>query len=99
MKKELTKDDLNLLREANESVRGTKEYYKYHMCHEYKKNKDGRWTGWKYFTWGIPYSLDEAIIKKVKDRVFIMSKEPCALTHDLDRWEVTESVNDLLHIY
>lgn len=99
MKKTLTSKDFELLHNANESVRGTIDYMKYHMMHEFKvKNNEGKWSGWKYCSWDSAYSLDEAIVKKVGENVYIMSE--CADEYGcVDRWKVTPEVNELLKIW
>lgn len=96
MKKTLTSKDFELLRNANDLVRGTLDYMKYWMMHEFKvKNSEGKWSGWKYCSWDSAYSLDEAIVKKVGNNVYIMSESG----RSFDRWTVTEEVNELLKIW
>lgn len=96
MKKTLTSKDFELLRNANESVRGTSDYMKYWMMHEFKiKNNEGKWSGWKYCSWDSAYSLNEAIVKRVGNNVYIMSESERLF----DRWLVTEDVNELLKIW
>lgn len=98
MKKTLTSKDFELLRNANDSVRGTSDYMKYHMMHEFKvKNNEGKWSGWKFCSWDSAYSLDEAIVKKVGNNVYIMSEN--SYDNSIDRWTVTEEVNELLKIW
>lgn len=97
MKKELTREELDILWEANDSTRGTKEYMKYWMPGEMKHKKNGTWTGWKWVGWGIACG-NETKVKKFKEKVFIMSEEPdefgCVM-----RYEVTPEVNELLKIF
>lgn len=101
MKKTLTLEELQKLWAANEAVKGTSEYLKYKMMHEWKRpHENGKWSNWLYCGWDIAYSLnDGAIVKKVKDTVYLMSKAPSNLDGSIDRWTVTEEVNELLHIY
>lgn len=42
MKKTVSEQEMNKLVEASDSVRGTKDYMKYHMMVEYKTKRDGK---------------------------------------------------------
>lgn len=98
MKTHLTVKDMNKLRDAHESVRGTNEYQKYLMENELKRRLvDGKWTNWKFIGWYIPYSADEVKIKKVGEKVYIMCDG--AFGDEIERYTVTEEVNELLDIY
>ena len=98
MKTRLTIEDMNKLRDAHESVRGTNEYQKYLMENELKrKRSDGKWSNWKFIGWYIPYSADEVKIKKVGEKVYIMCDG--AFGDEVERYTVTEEVNELLDIY
>lgn len=99
MKKTLTSNDFELLRNAVVSARGTNDYMKYRMMHEFKiKNSEGKWSGWKYCSWDSARSLDKAIVKKVGENVYIMS-ERADKYGCVDRWKVTPEVNELLKIW
>lgn len=100
MKKQLTAEDLSILREAHVALRGTKDYQKYLMENEckYKRAIDDKFTGWKWIGWNIPYSLDQAVVKKVGENVYIMREQPDGWGC-VDRWAVTAEVNELLKIY
>lgn len=99
IKKTLTFEDLKTLWNAHDVLRGTKDYQKYLMQNEWKhKFADGSYSNWKFAGWYIPYSIDEAIVKRVGDNVYIMSKEP-DFNGTIDRWLVTEEVNELLNIW
>ena len=98
MKTHLTVEDLNKLRDAHESVRGTNEYQKYLMENELKRRlADGKWSNWKFIGWYIPHSADEVKIKKVGEKVYIMRDG--AFGDAVERYTVTEEVNKLLDIY
>lgn len=96
MKKVLTSNDLQKLFDAHDALRGTKEYMKYQMPHECKFRMNGKWSAWKWIGWDVGYSLNEATIKKVGSKVYIMRKWS---ENEVDRWEVTDEVNQLLNIY
>ena len=86
-----------MLRDAHASVLGTPDYQKYLMQNEWKrKRQDGTWTPYRFIGWYIPYEHDGAKIKKVGDRVFIMTYEG---DYSVERYEVTPEVNELLNIY
>ena len=98
MKTHLTVEDMNKLRDAHESVKGTNEYQKYLMENELKRRlADGKWSNWKFIGWYIPYSADEVKIKKVGEKVYIMCDG--AFGDEIERYTVTEEVNELLDIY
>lgn len=83
--------DIQKLIEENDNLKGTKEYFKYHMeCSCYTNGR------WHFVGWGIPYTCD-CTIKKVKDNHYIMSGNK--LDNNLTRYKVSEEVNKLLEIY
>ena len=55
MKIKLSYDDLQTLRDANNSVIGTNEYTKYWMEMSSKYRIRDRWSGWKFMGHGIQY--------------------------------------------
>ena len=98
MKTHLTIEDMNKLRDAHESVKGTNEYQKYLMeCELKRRLADGKWSNWKFIGWYYPYSADEVKIKKVGEKVYIMCDG--AFGDEVERYTVTEEVNELLDIY
>ena len=83
--KEFTAEMLNALTEANNSVKGTREYTKFHMettC----KNEKGRWFFIGYY---IPSAT--GIIKTFKGNTYI-------ITASGYRYHVTDEVKNLLGI-
>ena len=48
MKRVVTKQELDTLVKANDTVRGTHDYMKYFMMMEYKTKQNGKWSAWKY---------------------------------------------------
>ena len=94
MKIKLSYDDLQTLRDANNSVIGTNEYTKYWMEMSSKYRIRDRWSGWKFMGHGIP-AAKSAEIKKFKDSIYIITTDMYGPT----RYEVTDEVNDLLKIY
>ena len=95
MKKTLTSKDLQKLFDAHDALKGTKEYMKYLMPNECKFKRNGKWSSWKWIGWNVSYSLNEATIKKVGSNVYIMRKSE----DEVDCWQVTDEVNQLLKIY
>ena len=83
--KEFTTEMLNKLTEANNSVKGTREYTKFYMESTYK-NENGRWFFVGYY---IPHST--GIIKTFKGNTYI-------ITPSGDRYHVTDEVKELLGI-
>ena len=97
MKKTLTPDEMKTLRDAHLSVLGTPDYQKYLMENTWKTRRpSGRWTGWYWIGWRIPYSHNAATIKKVGGKVYIMTDNDDG---SIERYEVTPEVNELLSIY
>lgn len=97
LKKELTRDDLDKLREAHRAVKGTGNYSRYLMENDAQMTTDSGRKYWTFIGWFLPYSLDEAIIKKYGDNVYIISID--CYDGSLERYRVTEEVNELLNIY
>lgn len=100
MKKQLTSEDLKVLRDAHVALKGTADYQKYLMENEckYKRAIDGKFSGWKWIGWNIPYSQDKLIVKKHGENVYLMCEQSDGFGC-VDRWKVTEEVNELLKIY
>ena len=83
--KEFTLEMLNTLTEANNKMKGTKEYYKFHMA-AYCKNEKGRWVFVGYYP---PFNT--GTIKTVKGCTYIV-------TDNDQRYLVTDEVKKLLNI-
>ena len=79
-----TKEMLETLKQANESVKGTSYYMKYLMpC--FAKNEKGRWF---FIGWHIPHT--EGVIKAHKGELYIYSLD--------ERHIVTGEVKELLDL-
>ena len=83
--KEFTAEMLNALAEANNSVKGTKEYYKFDMATDCKR-ENGTWFFVGYY---IPHTT--GIIKTFKGNTYI-------ITNGDHRYHVTDAVKNLLGI-
>lgn len=83
--KEFTAEMLNTLTEAQNSLKGTREYYKFDMA-TYCKNEKGNWFFVGYYP---PYTT--GIIKTFKGRTYI-------ITNNDHRYHVTDEVKKLLSI-
>lgn len=81
--KEFTREMLDKLTEAKDSVKGSAAYAKYHMEQSY--NYNGRW---KFGGWGIPNQT--GVFKKANGKLFIVLSN--------SRFEVSEAVKELLNI-
>ena len=92
--KEFTAEMLNKLTEANDSVKGTSEYYKFHMSCSKKYDDDNRW---KFIhCWGIPNTTGK--IKTFKGNTYIITEHRTFWGNYLVRYEVKDSVKELLGI-
>lgn len=98
-KKIITVEQIEKIRQAAESVKGTVEYNKYNMCCESKRRVNDKWSGWKFITWGVPV-LAEYTLKIIKDKMYIVSEEKESWwgTISVDRYEVTDAIKELLEI-
>ena len=86
--KEFTTEMLAKLKEANNSVKGTNEYYKFEMTTDCK-NEKGKWFFVGYY---IPYYT--GIIKTFASNTYIVTKDGSGET----RYHVTDEVKELLGI-
>lgn len=82
MKKEI---NLDIIRQANETVKGTSKYNKYYMMKEDKIN--GKWI---FMGWYSPHE-ETANIKQVKDTIYLMVSPET-------RYTLTDSIKELLNI-
>jgi hypothetical protein len=89
--KEFTKEMLEKLHAANNAVKGTSEYLKYHMLCDAKTN--GRWH---FLCWSIPYTT--GTIKTVKDKTYIIVQYTVINESYPQRYEVSRAVRELLDI-
>lgn len=86
--KEFTKEMCDIIWSANDSVRGTSEYLKYHVqCDKKMKNY------WKFTMWTIPTC--PGFFKSVRGKLYIVSDEGWCGTY---RYEVSEEIKKLLGI-
>lgn len=83
MKTTITIKELSNLYNLNESVKGTKDYMKFHMQKDSKINNK-----WVYIGWGIPSSNIEAKVKKVKDKYYLIQND--------ERYVISPVVYELL---
>lgn len=89
--KEFTQDMLNKLRDATNSVKGTKDYNKYYMENSHK------WDGkreWHFDGFSIPYNI--GTISQFKGKLYIKVTRPC--DHCTERWTITPTVRELLNL-
>lgn len=99
--REITREELDKITEANEKVKGTDEYGKYYMPCEFKIKKDGRWKRWILSCWGAPvFRKGTYYLKIIKDNTYIISEE-----YDdgwgyleVERYGVTDAVKELLNL-
>ena len=100
MRKIVTDDQILAIIKANESVCGTADYMKYSMCCEYKHREiDNTWSAWKYITWTIPHGTSKFVeyyFKTVRGKLYIMAE--CEYMGEIERYEVTPAVKELLDI-
>lgn len=89
--KEFTKEMLQKLEAANEEVKGTCDYTKFHMPCESKRN--GRWH---FICWTIPHTTGK--IKTFKDKTYIITEHGISSDKYLGRYAVNEEVKELLGI-
>lgn len=89
--KEFTNEMLQKLTAANDAVRGTADYTKYHMTCDSKR--DGRW---RFICWTIPHTTGK--IKTFKDKTYIIAEYVGVDERYLERFEVREEVKELLGI-
>lgn len=83
--KEFTTEMLNALTEANNKMKGTSEYTRFHMETECK-NEKGKWFFVGHYT---PYTT--GVIKTFKGNTYI-------ITNNDHRYHVTDAVKNLLGI-
>lgn len=88
--KEFTKEMLAKITEANDKLRGTSEYWKFHM-ESYCKNEKGRWFFVGHY---IPFSHETGIIKTFKGNTYIITEGTSGVT----RYLVNDAVKELLGI-
>ena len=86
--KEFTAEMLNALTEANNKVKGTTEYTKFHMENEIKSEKGG----WHFASHSIPHQT--GIIKTFKGNTYIITEN----AFYKERYHVTDEVKELLGI-
>ena len=96
MKRIIEKADIQRLSEANESVKGTNDYYKYQMMVEYKRKENGKWSRWKFIGWSFPVCSDMKV-KKVGRKVYLIIENNSDGT--ITRYTLTESCNEILKVY
>lgn len=93
--KEFTNEMLNKLTEANNSVKGTNKYFKFHMSCSKKYDDDNRW---KFIhCWGIPNTTGKIKTFKGQTHIIIEIKDHFG-GNALVRYEVTDAVKELLGI-
>lgn len=89
--KEFTTEMLEKLSNAQESVRGTADYLKYHMECDWKYN-----GSWRLQSWSIPRTTGK--IKTFKGKTYIVTEyEGCFERYPV-RHTVSEEVKELLGI-
>lgn len=102
MKMIVEKADLQRLIDANESVKGTRDYRKYYMPYyfKYKNGKDGEWSKWYYMGYYVPRAEYDMEVKKVGETIYLMGKEymDCG-SPTIKRFELTEESNKILKVY
>lgn len=69
-KKQITKDMLTRLYEANEGCRGTRDWTKYVMIIEYKEKN--RWRFMNNYGVPQPHQFEGAVYKRYKDYEYIV---------------------------
>lgn len=81
----ITAAQLETIRKANDSVKGTSKYNKYYMPYQFKTT-GGKWTGG---IWYVPQVNHDCIVKTFKGKKYIMINPET-------RYEMTEAVLELL---
>lgn len=89
--KEFTAEMLNKLHDANETVRRTADYIKYHMQSDAKHN-----GSWRFIGWSIPFTTGK--IKTFKDKTYIVIEYEGITERYPQRYRVSEEVKELLGI-
>jgi len=82
------------LHEANESVKGTHDWQKYHMP-QYAKRSNGK--SWFFVGCGIPYT-DTVSIKTWKNEIYLVSDLGNEGSPDIRKWTVSDEVKELLNL-
>lgn len=97
-KKVITIEQVEKIKQAAETVKGTLKYNKYSMCCEIKRKSNGKWTGWKYVGWSYPKSISYNV-KAIKEKMYMISNEYEAFGDVImERYEINDAVKELLGI-
>lgn len=98
MKKTVSELEMQKLCEANDSVRGTTAYTKYHMMIEYKTKRNGKWSAWKFLGWGVPVPFD-MVVKKVGEKIYLVREDLSVMgEYEVTRCTLTDTANEILNI-
>lgn len=93
--KEFTKEMLKKLHDANDALRGTPDYMKYHMeC--YMKDRNANNARWKFYGWTIPHK--EGVIKTIKGTTCIVCEFSGMFAQYNERYFISDEVKELLGI-
>jgi hypothetical protein len=65
--KVFTAEQAKQIAELTEELKGTADFGKYYMSLEYKRGKK-----WEYIGWSVPPTNADGMIKKYKDKTYIM---------------------------
>lgn len=94
MKRKVELEKLNILYAANEKLKGTDNYIKYHMCYE-TKMPNGSWAfcGWCVPSLNPDY-IEDCYIKTFKSKEYLYIE----YRNGPDRWTLKDSVKELLKL-
>ena len=96
-KRIITAEEIKKINDLNESVIGTPEYNKYELCHEFKYKENDKWTRWIYVGWANHIYRKNLTVKKVKDKVYLVTDTFTELGEDtVDRYEVPKTLIEVL---
>lgn len=86
--KTISRQQLERLRHADESVKGTVDYTRYQMPLEWR-NSSGRWI---FLGYGIPNVNLDTSIQNVRGNIYIVQTN----ADGLHRWRISDAVQNLL---
>lgn len=101
----ISKEDIQKIKDANESVKGTLDYTKYLMEEEYRyyNEEKEKWGRWKYIAWSYPIRYNPGwansgyYIEIYRGHVFIKSLAYTEFGRKcVDRYRVTDRIMELL---
>lgn len=93
MKKAITKEQIEMIRNKIEETAGTEDFYKYYVFAEY------RWDRWRSAGWVKPstHNFKRAYLKTIKNDTYIYVEQNDD-NDELVRYSVTDNIKELLNL-